>query len=135
MASSMSSASLKPRASKNLMPLSGMALWEADNMTPRLAPWRTVRGIAHDIVGHASTFGYTAAAAIAASLERLVQPAVSAPGTLVHGTVRRLRAAQTHAKALALILDQGIVGRSEETDALVARLERTVDRVHRDAAA
>ena len=100
-----------------------------------LAPWLTVRGIAHDIVGHASTFGYTAAAAIAASLERLVQPAVSAPGTLVHGTVRRLRAAQTHAKALALILDQGIVGRSEETDALVARLERTVDRVHRDAAA
>ncbi len=98
-----------------------------------LPPWQTVRGIAHDIVGHAPAFGYAVAAAIAASLERLVKPAVSAPGTLPLGTVRRLRAAQTHAKALALILDQGIVGRSEETDALVARLERTVDRVHRDA--
>jgi DNA-binding response OmpR family regulator/HPt (histidine-containing phosphotransfer) domain-containing protein len=98
-----------------------------------LEPWRLVHRIAHDLKGQAPTFGHVAAAEIAGSLERLVRPGVQAPETLELCVARRLRAAETHVEALALVLDQGITGCSSETDALAERLNRAVERVHRES--
>ena len=91
-----------------------------------------VVGKHHDLKGQAPTFGYVVVASIASSLERLIRPALVAPESLTLGTARRLKAAHTHAEALALIVEQGIGGRSVETDALIERLSRAVNRVHRE---
>jgi DNA-binding response OmpR family regulator/HPt (histidine-containing phosphotransfer) domain-containing protein len=96
-------------------------------------PWQLVHRIAHDLKGQAPTFGYTAAAEVAGSLERLIRPGIHAPETLERCVERRMRAARTHVEALALVLDQGITGRSTETDALAERLNRAVERVHRES--
>lgn len=95
--------------------------------------WGQVHRLAHDMKGQAPTFGYEAAAEIAGSLERLLRPAVRAPELLALATDRRLRASKTHLEALLLVLDQGITRRSPETDALTERLNRTVERVHRES--
>lgn len=96
--------------------------------------WRQVHRIAHDLKGQAPTFGYEVAAEIGGSLERLLRPVVDTPKLADRLAGRRLRAAKTHVEALALMLDQGIVGRSPETDSLAARLTRSVEQVHREAA-
>lgn len=96
--------------------------------------WRQVHRIAHDLKGQAPTFGYDVAAEIGGSLERLLRPVVDKPKLADRQATRRLRAAKTHIEALALMLDQGIVGRSPETDTLAARLTRSVEQVHRETA-
>ena len=95
--------------------------------------WRSIHRTAHDLKGQAPTFGYVAAAEIAGSLERLLRPAMQTPEMLERAAERRLRAGKTHVEALTLILEQGITGRSTETDALTERLNRTVERVHRES--
>lgn len=105
----------------------------AADARPSFEAWRSVHRIAHDLKGQAPTFGYVAAAEIAGSLERLLRPAMQAPGMLERAGERRLRAGKTHVEALSLILEQGITRRSPETDALAERLNRTVERVHRES--
>lgn len=96
--------------------------------------WRQAHRIAHDLKGQAPSFGYDVAAEIGGSLERLLRPVVDAPKLVDRQAGRRLRAARTHVEALALMVEQGIVGRSPETDALAARLTRSVEQVHHEGA-
>lgn len=99
-----------------------------------LDAWRTVHRIAHDVKGHAPAFGFSVAGAIADSLEQLLRPVIEMPATLIRAGDRRLRATRTHVDALTLVVDQDIAGPSPETEALLQRLARTVERVHREAA-
>ena len=98
-------------------------------------PWRRIFRIAHDISGQAPSFGHTAAAAVGASLERLLRPVLKTPAVLSLAGGRRVRAVRTHVEALALLLDQGILETSSETDMLVERLRLAVERVRREEAA
>ena len=102
----------------------------ADGPTDEL--WRRILRVAHDMAGQASTFGYTATAGVGASLERLLQPILKDSGLLTRAVERRQRAVRTHVEAVALLVDEGIVERSPETDMLVERLRLAVDRVRRE---
>ncbi len=109
------------------------ALADAGPQGPTVESWRRVHMIAHDLKGQAPTFGYVVAAEIAGSLERLLRPAIQAPELLERAVDRRLQSARTHVEALGLVLDQKITARCPETDALTERLNRTVERVHRES--
>lgn len=97
--------------------------------------WRRTFRIAHDISGQAPSFGYKAAAAIGASLERMLHPILKKPEILQLAGTRRVRALRTHVEALALLLEEGITDTSPETDMLVERLRLAVERVRKEEAA
>mgnify|MGYP000707678552 CR=1 FL=1 len=98
-------------------------------------PWIIAMRIAHDLKGQASTFGYGVIAEIAARLDRLTKP-VARDGRLMETPLeRRIGSVRRHVDALHLILEQGVMARSVETDALLEQLDRAIARVERDAAA
>lgn len=97
-------------------------------------PWIVMARIAHDLKGQAATFGFQVIAEIAARLEKLSRPVARDTALLRKAMERRIGSTQRHVDALRLVFEQGVTTGSPETDALLERLDRAIERVNRDSA-
>ncbi|MEQ8332337.1 Hpt domain-containing protein [Nisaea sp.] len=95
--------------------------------------WTRLQRIAHDLRGQAGSFGFTVVSGIAQRLDRLASPVLNRAELMLVPTERRISAVQRHVDALRMIFEQNIRTASPETDALLERLDKAIERVEREA--
>lgn len=104
---------------------------KADN-GQQAEPWIVMARIAHDLKGQAASFGFEVISALAGRLEMLSRPVAREPRLMQAPMERRIRSVQRHVDALHLIHEQNVLAATLETDALLERFDRAIERVNRE---